>query len=62
MGGLEVFVCPKEKHRGNKEQVERGLMYAYAWVNKKQTKSTMTNSSATHNFIVETEIQRLNLN
>ena len=36
-------------------------MYVNTWVNRNQAKSTMVNSSVTHNFITVTEAWRLNL-
>ncbi|TYK18124.1 uncharacterized protein E5676_scaffold411G00520 [Cucumis melo var. makuwa] len=38
-----------------------GLLYVDAWINQKQAKSTMVDSSATHNFITEAEARRLRL-
>ncbi|KAA0065541.1 Asp_protease_2 domain-containing protein [Cucumis melo var. makuwa] len=40
---------------------ERGLMYVDTWINQKLTKSTMVDSNATHNFIIEVEARRLSL-
>ena len=36
-------------------------MYVDTWINQRQTKSTMVDSGATHNFITETEARRLGL-
>ncbi|KAA0053381.1 uncharacterized protein E6C27_scaffold428G00410 [Cucumis melo var. makuwa] len=41
--------------------MERGLLYVDTWINQKQTKSTMIDSGATHNFITEAEARRLRL-
>ncbi|TYK23962.1 reverse transcriptase [Cucumis melo var. makuwa] len=41
--------------------VERGLLYVDTWINQKQTKCTMVDSGATHNFIIEAEARRLGL-
>ncbi|KAA0053169.1 uncharacterized protein E5676_scaffold1775G00050 [Cucumis melo var. makuwa] len=38
-----------------------GLLYVNFWINQKQTKSTMIDSGATHNFITEAEARRLRL-
>ncbi|KAA0060490.1 uncharacterized protein E6C27_scaffold22G003260 [Cucumis melo var. makuwa] len=38
-----------------------GLLYVDTWINQKQTKSTMIDSGATHNFITEAEARRLRL-
>ncbi|TYK11972.1 uncharacterized protein E5676_scaffold177G001560 [Cucumis melo var. makuwa] len=38
-----------------------GLLYVDTWINQKQTKSTMVDSGATHNFITEAEARRLRL-
>ncbi|KAA0067456.1 Asp_protease_2 domain-containing protein [Cucumis melo var. makuwa] len=41
--------------------MERGLLYVDTWTNQKQTKSTMIDSSATHNFITDAEARHLRL-
>ncbi|KAA0047561.1 uncharacterized protein E6C27_scaffold115G00220 [Cucumis melo var. makuwa] len=38
-----------------------GLLYVDTWINQKQTKSTMVDSGATHNFITEAKARRLRL-
>ena len=37
------------------------LMYVDTWVNQKHARSTMVDSGATHNFIIVSEVRRLNL-
>ncbi|TYK18537.1 uncharacterized protein E5676_scaffold119G00360 [Cucumis melo var. makuwa] len=56
------YLSPFQKKVGERSVfVERGLLYVDTWINQKQTKSTMIDSGATHNFITEEEAKCLRL-
>ncbi|KAA0054055.1 senescence-specific cysteine protease sag39 [Cucumis melo var. makuwa] len=61
MGALKFLSSLQKKVGETNTPVEMGLMYVDTWINQKPTKSTMVDSSATHNFITEVESKRLNL-
>ncbi|KAA0061797.1 uncharacterized protein E6C27_scaffold89G00150 [Cucumis melo var. makuwa] len=51
----------KKKSGERNVPVERGLLYVDTWINQKQINSTMIDSGATHNFIIEVEARCLRL-
>ncbi|KAA0066144.1 Endo-1,4-beta-xylanase A [Cucumis melo var. makuwa] len=61
IGAIKYLSSLKKKSGERNVSVERGLLYVDTWINQKQTKSTMIDSSATHNFITEAEARRLRL-
>ncbi|KAA0032574.1 uncharacterized protein E5676_scaffold284G00510 [Cucumis melo var. makuwa] len=61
IGAIKYMSSLQKKSGERNVRVERGLLYIDTWINQKQTKSTMIDSSATHNFITEAEARRLKL-
>ncbi|KAA0067303.1 uncharacterized protein E6C27_scaffold179G00050 [Cucumis melo var. makuwa] len=60
--GAKKYLLSLQKKSGERNvPVERGLLYVDTWINQKQTKSTMIDSGATHNFVTEAEARRLKL-
>ncbi|KAA0057274.1 uncharacterized protein E6C27_scaffold280G001120 [Cucumis melo var. makuwa] len=55
------YLSSLQKKSGERNVKNRGLLYVDTWINQKQTKSTMVDSGATHNFITEAEARRLRL-
>ncbi|KAA0062567.1 reverse transcriptase [Cucumis melo var. makuwa] len=61
IGVLKYLSSLQKKSEERNVPTERGLLYVDTWINQKQTKSTMIDSGATHNFITEIEARRLRL-
>ena len=61
MGALKFLFAVQKKTGEQREPIEKCLMYVEAWVNHKLAKSTMVDSGTTHNFMTETEANRLNI-
>ncbi|KAA0035435.1 uncharacterized protein E5676_scaffold862G00070 [Cucumis melo var. makuwa] len=61
IGAIKYLSSLQKKSGERNVPTKRGLLYVDTWINKKQTKSTMIDSSATHNFITEAEARRLRL-
>ena len=61
MGALKFLSALQKKTWEQRESIEKGLMYVEAWVNHKLAKNTTVDSGATHNFMTETEVNRLNI-
>ena len=61
MGALKFLFAHQKKTGEQKEPIEKCLMYIEAWMNHKLAKSTMVNSGSIHNFVIETEANRLNI-
>ncbi|KAA0066694.1 uncharacterized protein E5676_scaffold384G00210 [Cucumis melo var. makuwa] len=60
--GAIKYMSSLQKKLGERHvPTKGGLLYVDTWINQKQTKSTMVDSSATHNFIIEAEARRLRL-
>ncbi|TYK09503.1 uncharacterized protein E5676_scaffold499G001070 [Cucumis melo var. makuwa] len=56
------YLSSLQKKSGERNvPIKRSLLYVDTWINQKQTKSTMVDSGATHNFITEAEARRLRL-
>ena len=60
MGALK-FLSALQWKVDQKEIIEKGLMFIDATINSRPRKSTLIDSSATHNFIADQEAQRLRL-
>ena len=61
IGALKLLSSLQEKVSKTSGLAKRGLMYVDSWINQKPFKSTMVDSSVTHNFITEAEARWLNL-
>ncbi|KAA0061806.1 uncharacterized protein E6C27_scaffold89G00260 [Cucumis melo var. makuwa] len=61
IGAIKYMSSLKKKAGERNVPVERGLLYVDTWINQKQTNSTMIDSGATHNFIIELEARCLRL-
>ncbi|KAA0050695.1 uncharacterized protein E5676_scaffold1737G00110 [Cucumis melo var. makuwa] len=61
IGAIKYLSSLQKKSGERNVLVEMGLLYVDTWINQKQTKSTMIDSGATHNFIIEAEARRLRL-
>ncbi|KAA0061814.1 Asp_protease_2 domain-containing protein [Cucumis melo var. makuwa] len=61
IGAIKYMSSLKKKSGERNVPVERGLLYVDTWINQKQTNSTMIDSGATHNFIIEVEARCLRL-
>ncbi|TYK02874.1 uncharacterized protein E5676_scaffold968G00030 [Cucumis melo var. makuwa] len=61
IGAIKYMSSLQEKSGERNVPVEKGLLYVDTWINQKQTKSTMIDSGATHNFITEAEARRMRL-
>ncbi|TYK07348.1 uncharacterized protein E5676_scaffold202G00640 [Cucumis melo var. makuwa] len=61
IGAIKYLSSLQKKSRERNVPTKRGLLYVDTWINQKQTKSTMVDSSTTHNFIKEVEARRLRL-
>ncbi|KAA0047839.1 uncharacterized protein E6C27_scaffold133G001000 [Cucumis melo var. makuwa] len=61
IGAIKYLSSLQKKSGERNIPVEKGLLYVDTWINQKQTKSTMIDSGATHNFITEAEARRLRL-
>ncbi|KAA0051469.1 Asp_protease_2 domain-containing protein [Cucumis melo var. makuwa] len=60
--GALKYLSSLQKRAGERSvPAERGLLYVDTLINQKQTKSTMVDSDATHNFITETKARCLRL-
>ncbi|KAA0065909.1 uncharacterized protein E5676_scaffold259G00360 [Cucumis melo var. makuwa] len=60
--GAIKYLSSLQKKSGERNVPTKGsLLYVNSWINQKQTKSTMIDSGATHNFITEAEARRLRL-
>ncbi|KAA0036436.1 uncharacterized protein E5676_scaffold360G001010 [Cucumis melo var. makuwa] len=56
------YLSSLQKKSGERNvPTKMGLLYVDTWINQKQTKSTMVDLGATHNFITEAEVRRLRL-
>ncbi|KAA0053541.1 uncharacterized protein E6C27_scaffold190G001050 [Cucumis melo var. makuwa] len=51
IGAIKYLSSLQKKSGERNIPTKRGLLYVDTWINQKQTKSTMVDSSATHNFI-----------
>ncbi|XP_022972955.1 uncharacterized protein LOC111471475 [Cucurbita maxima] len=60
MGALK-FLSALQRKVEPKEIIEKGLMFVDATINSRLSKSTLIDSGATHNFIVDQEARRLGL-
>ncbi|KAA0039111.1 uncharacterized protein E6C27_scaffold84G002140 [Cucumis melo var. makuwa] len=61
IGAIKYMSSLQKKSGERHVPIKGGLMYVDTWINQKQTKSTMVDSGATHNFITEAEARRLRL-
>ncbi|KAA0060648.1 uncharacterized protein E5676_scaffold18G00170 [Cucumis melo var. makuwa] len=61
IGALKYLSSLQKKSGERNVSTERGLVYIDTWINQNQTKSTMVDSDATHNFITEAEARHLRL-
>ncbi|KAA0051473.1 gag-asp_proteas domain-containing protein [Cucumis melo var. makuwa] len=61
MGAIKYMSSLQKKSGERHVPTKWGLLYVDTWINQKQTKSTMVDSGATHNFITEPEARRLRL-
>ncbi|KAA0055009.1 uncharacterized protein E6C27_scaffold43052G001620 [Cucumis melo var. makuwa] len=61
IGAIKYLSSLQKKLGERNVLVERGLLYVDTWINQKQTKSTMIDSGAIHNFIIEAEARHLRL-
>ncbi|KAA0060672.1 uncharacterized protein E5676_scaffold580G00130 [Cucumis melo var. makuwa] len=61
IGAIKYMSSLQKKSGERHVPTKGGLMYVDTWINQKQTKSTMVDSGATHNFITEAEARRLGL-
>ncbi|KAA0033368.1 uncharacterized protein E5676_scaffold26G00180 [Cucumis melo var. makuwa] len=61
IGAIKYMSSLQKKSGERHVPTKGGLMYVDTWINQKQTKSTMVDSGATHNFITEAEAKRLRL-
>ncbi|KAA0063885.1 uncharacterized protein E6C27_scaffold616G00090 [Cucumis melo var. makuwa] len=60
--GAIKYMSSLQKKSGERHVPTKGsLMYVDTWINQRQTKSTMVDSGATHNYITEAEAKRLGL-
>ncbi|KAA0052177.1 uncharacterized protein E6C27_scaffold1589G00480 [Cucumis melo var. makuwa] len=60
--GVIKYMSSLQKKLGERHvPTKGGLLYVDTWINQKQNKSTMVDSSMTHNFITEAEARRLRL-
>ncbi|KAA0057412.1 uncharacterized protein E6C27_scaffold280G002880 [Cucumis melo var. makuwa] len=61
IGAIKYMSSLQKKSGESHVPSKGGLLYVDTWINQKQTKSTMIDSGATHNFITEAEARRLGL-
>ncbi|KAA0036510.1 uncharacterized protein E6C27_scaffold17875G00010 [Cucumis melo var. makuwa] len=61
IGAIKYMSSLQKKSGESHVPSKGGLLYVDTWINQKQTKSTMIDSGATHNFITEAEARRLRL-
>ncbi|KAA0031687.1 uncharacterized protein E5676_scaffold409G00190 [Cucumis melo var. makuwa] len=61
IGAIKYLSSLQKKSGERNVPTKGGLLYVNIWINQKQTKSTMIDSGATHNFITEAEARRLRL-
>ncbi|KAA0035082.1 uncharacterized protein E5676_scaffold1369G00110 [Cucumis melo var. makuwa] len=61
IGAIKYMSSLQKKSGERHVPTKGGLLYVDTWINQKQTKSTMVDSGATHNFITEAEARRLRL-
>ncbi|TYK29873.1 uncharacterized protein E5676_scaffold208G001250 [Cucumis melo var. makuwa] len=61
IGAIKYMSSLQKKSGESHVPSKGGLLYVDTWINQKQTKSTMVDSGATHNFITEAEARRLGL-
>ncbi|KAA0046992.1 uncharacterized protein E5676_scaffold68G001120 [Cucumis melo var. makuwa] len=61
IGAIKYMSALQKKSGERHVPTKGGLLYVDTWINQKQTKSTMVDSGATHNFITEAEARRLKL-
>ncbi|KAA0042046.1 Endo-1,4-beta-xylanase A [Cucumis melo var. makuwa] len=61
IGAIKYLSSFQKKSGERNVPVERGLLYVDTWINQKQTKSSMIDFDATHNFITEAEARCLRL-
>ncbi|TYK23114.1 uncharacterized protein E5676_scaffold142G001050 [Cucumis melo var. makuwa] len=61
IGAIKYLSSLQKKSRERNVPTKGGLLYVNSWINQKQTKSTMIDFGATHNFITEAEARRLRL-
>ncbi|KAA0054179.1 uncharacterized protein E6C27_scaffold131G001100 [Cucumis melo var. makuwa] len=61
IGAIKYMSSLQKKSWESHVPSKGGLLYVDTWINQKQTKSTMVDYGATHNFITEAEARRLRL-
>ncbi|KAA0047605.1 Endo-1,4-beta-xylanase A [Cucumis melo var. makuwa] len=61
IGAIKYMSSLQKKSGERHTPTKGGLLFVDTWINQKQTKSTMVDSGATHNFITEAEARRLKL-
>ncbi|KAA0063481.1 uncharacterized protein E5676_scaffold668G00010 [Cucumis melo var. makuwa] len=61
IGAIKYLSSLQKKSGERNVPTKGGLLYVNSWINQKQTKSTMIDSGAIHNFITEAEARRLRL-
>ena len=61
IGAIKYLWSLQKKSGERNVPTKGGLLYVNTWINQKQTKSTMIDFGATHNFITEVEARRLRL-
>ncbi|KAA0031734.1 uncharacterized protein E6C27_scaffold696G00010 [Cucumis melo var. makuwa] len=61
IGAIKYLWSLQKKSGERNVPTKGGLLYVNTWINQKQTKNTMIDFGATHNFITEVEARRLRL-
>ena len=61
VGAIRLLSSLQKKAGETSDRTKGGVIYVDTWINRRHAKSTMVDSSATHNFITVAEARRLNL-